>query len=54
MQIPVCFPIDHSVDALNGIELDKVGMNGSGLNGSFVKDATRAIPNVIGITKKPK
>ncbi len=40
--------------SLNGIELDKVGMNGSGLNDSFVKEVTLPIPNVIGITKKPK
>jgi uncharacterized protein YigE (DUF2233 family) len=40
--------------SLNGMELDKVGMNGSGLNGDLVRSVTRAIPNVIGITKKTK
>ena len=40
--------------SLNGIELDKVGMNGSGLNDRFVKEVTPPIPNVIGIAKKPK
>ena len=40
--------------SLNGNELDKVGMNGSGLNDSLVRGSAHAIPNVIGITKKPK
>ena len=38
----------------NGMEIDKVGNNGIGLNDSFVRGVARAIPNVIGITKKGK
>ncbi len=38
----------------NGMELDKIGMNGVGLNDSLVRGVARAIPNVIGITKKAK
>ena len=38
----------------NGVELDKVGNNGSGLNDSLVRGVVRAIPNVLGITKKTK
>lgn len=40
--------------SLNGVELDKVGNNGSGLNDSLVRGVVRAIPNVLGITKKIK
>jgi uncharacterized protein YigE (DUF2233 family) len=40
--------------SLNGVELDKVGNNGSGLNDSLVRGVVRAIPNVLGITKKTK
>ena len=40
--------------SLNGVELDRVGMNEPGLNDTLVKGVTRAIPNVIGITKKTK
>lgn len=40
--------------SLNGVELDKVGNNGSGLNDSLVRAVVRAIPNVLGITKKIK
>ncbi|HSB06763.1 MAG TPA: phosphodiester glycosidase family protein, partial [Thermodesulfobacteriota bacterium] len=38
----------------NGVELDKAGTNGSGLNDSLVSGIARAIPNVIGITRKTK
>lgn len=38
----------------NGTELDKVGNNGMALNDSLVMGVARAIPNVVGITKKPK
>ncbi len=38
----------------NGVELDKTGMNGAGFNDSLVRGAARAIPNVIGITKKAR
>jgi len=38
----------------NGVEFDKVGNNGIGLNDSFVRGVARAIPNVIGITRKRK
>ena len=40
--------------SLNGVELDKVGNNGSGLNDSLVRGVVRAIPNVLGITKRAK
>ena len=40
--------------SLNGVELDKEGNNGSGLNDSLVRGVVRAIPNVLGITKKTK
>jgi uncharacterized protein YigE (DUF2233 family) len=40
--------------SLNGVELDKVGNNGSGLNDSLVRGVVRAIPNVLGIIKKTK
>ena len=40
--------------SLNGVELDKVGNNGSGLNDSLVRGVVRAIPNVLGITKRTK
>jgi uncharacterized protein YigE (DUF2233 family) len=40
--------------SFNGVELDKVGNNGSGLNDSLVRGVVRAIPNVLGITKKTK
>jgi uncharacterized protein YigE (DUF2233 family) len=40
--------------SLNGVELDKVGNNGSGLNDNLVRGVVRAIPNVLGITKKTK
>ncbi len=40
--------------SLNGMELDKTGMNGVGFNDSLVRGAARAIPTVIGITKKAK
>jgi len=39
---------------LNGVELDKVGNNGSGLNDSLVRGVVRAIPNVLGITKRTR
>lgn len=38
----------------NGIELDKVGIKGPGLDDSLVRGGARPIPNVIGITKKTK
>ena len=40
--------------SLNGVDLDKVGNNGSGLNDSLVRGVVRAIPNVLGIIKKTK
>lgn len=40
--------------SLNGVELDKVGNNGSGLNDSLVRGVVRAVPNVLGITKRTK
>ena len=36
-----------------GIELEKAGIYGTGLNGSVVQSGAYPIPNVIGITKKP-
>jgi hypothetical protein len=40
--------------SLNGVDLDKVGNNGSGLNDSLVRGVVRAIPNILGIIKKTK
>jgi uncharacterized protein YigE (DUF2233 family) len=40
--------------SLNGVELDKVGNNGSGLNDRLVRGVVRAIPNVLGITRRTK
>jgi uncharacterized protein YigE (DUF2233 family) len=36
-----------------GIELEKAGIYGTGLNGSVVRSGAYPIPNVIGITRKP-
>ena len=36
-----------------GMELEKAGIYGTGLNGSVVRSGAYPIPNVIGITKKP-
>ena len=38
----------------NGLELDKIGTNGVGLNDTLVRGVARAIPNVIGITRKTR
>jgi uncharacterized protein YigE (DUF2233 family) len=35
-----------------GIELEKVGVYGTGLNGSVVRSGAYPVPNVIGIVKK--
>jgi hypothetical protein len=35
-----------------GIELEKVGIYGTGLNGSVVRSGAYPVPNVIGIVKK--
>jgi len=35
-----------------GIEVEKVGIYGTNLNGSVVRSGARPVPNVIGITKK--
>ena len=37
-----------------GIELEKVGIYGTGLNGSVVRSGAYPIPNVIGIVKKTR